>query len=70
MGCHSPSGTGNGPAGWPSLKGQHAEYLVAQMQNFKQGTRSNYAGGMMRNVVVRMSDAEMKSVAAYIAGIQ
>ena len=40
------------------------------MQNFKQGTRSNDAGGMMRNVVVRMSDAEMKSVAAYIAGIQ
>jgi len=25
---------------------------------------------MMRNVVARMSDAEMKSVAAYIAGIQ
>jgi len=70
MSCHSPNGTGNGPAGWPSLKSQHAEYLVAQMQNFKQGTRSNDAGSMMRNVVVRMSDAEMKSVAAYIAGIQ
>ncbi|MCP4333367.1 MAG: cytochrome c4 [Gammaproteobacteria bacterium] len=68
--CHSPSGMGNGPAGWPSLKGQHANYLVAQMQKFKQGTRSNDAGSMMRNVVVRMSDAEMKSVAAYIAGIQ
>jgi cytochrome c553 len=52
MGCHSPGGTGNGPAGWPSLKGQHA------------------GGSMMRNVVVRMSEAEMKAVAAYIAGIQ
>jgi cytochrome c553 len=40
------------------------------MQNFKQGKRSNDVGSMMRNVVVRMSDAEMKSVAAYIAGIQ
>jgi cytochrome c553 len=70
MGCHSPSGSGNGPAGWPSLKGQHADYLVAQLQNFKQGKRSNDTGGMMRNVVVRMSDAEMKSVAAYIAGIR
>ena len=70
MGCHSPGGTGNGPAGWPSLKGQHAEYLVTQMQNFKQGKRSNDAGSMMRNVVVRMSEAEMKAVAAYIAGIQ
>jgi cytochrome c553 len=70
MGCHSPSGTGNGPAGWPSLKSQHADYLVAQLQSFKQGTRSNDAGSMMRNVAVRMSEAEMKSVAAYIAGIQ
>ena len=70
MGCHAPSGQGNGPAGWPSLKGQHPEYLVTQLQNFKQGLRANDVGNMMRNVVVRMSDMEMKSVAAYIAGIQ
>jgi len=70
MGCHSPSGKGNGPAGWPSLKGQHPEYLVTQLQNFKQGSRANDNGKMMRNVVIRMSDMEMKSVAAYIAGIE
>jgi len=70
MGCHSPGGTGNGPAGWPSLKGQHPEYLVVQLQNFKMGLRANDSGKMMRNVVVRMSDMEMKSVAAYIAGIE
>jgi cytochrome c553 len=70
MGCHSPSGKGNGPAGWPSLKGQHPDYIVTQLQAFKQGTRANDTGQMMRNVSVRMSDMEMKSVAAYIAGIQ
>jgi len=70
MGCHSPSGKGNGPAGWPSLKSQHPEYIVAQLQSFKQGTRANDTGKMMRNVVVRMSELEMQSVAAYIAGIQ
>ena len=70
MGCHAPSGAGNGPAGWPSLKGQHPEYLVTQLQSFKQGTRANDTGKMMRNVVVRMSDEEMKAVSAYIAGIQ
>ena len=69
-GCHSPSGQGNGPAGWPSLKGQHPEYLFTQLQNFKQGLRANDSGNMMRNVVIRMSDKEMKSVAAYIAGIE
>ena len=70
MSCHSPSGKGNGPAGWPSLKGQHPEYVVTQLQNFKQGIRANDSGKMMRNAVIRMSDAEMKSVAAYIAGIE
>ena len=70
MGCHSPSGKGNGPAGWPSLKGQHPDYIVAQLQAFKQGARNNDAGKMMRNVSARMSELEMKSVAAYIAGIQ
>jgi len=70
MGCHAPGGNGNGPAGWPSLKGQHPEYIVAQLQKFQQGIRANDTGSMMRNVVARMSDMEMKSVAAYVAGIQ
>lgn len=70
MGCHSPGGTGNGPAGWPSLKGQHPEYIVTQLKAFKEGIRTNDVGKMMRNVSARMSDQEMKSVAAYIAGIQ
>jgi cytochrome c553 len=70
MACHSPSGKGNGPAGWPSLKGQYPDYIVAQLQAFKQGVRANDTGKMMRNLVVRMSDMEMKAVAAYVAGIQ
>jgi cytochrome c553 len=68
--CHSPGGTGNGPAGWPSIKGQHPEYIVAQLQAFKQGLRANDNGRMMRNLVARMSEAEMQAVAAYVAGIQ
>jgi cytochrome c553 len=69
MGCHSPSGDGNGPAAWPSLKSQHPEYIVTQLQNFKNGSRANDPNGMMRNLVGRMSEAEMKAVAAYVAGI-
>ena len=70
MGCHSPTGEGNGPAGWPSLKSQHPDYIVAQLQAFRQGARANDPGSMMRSVSERMSDMEMKSVAAYIAGIR
>ena len=70
MACHSPSGKGNGPAAWPALRGQHPEYIVAQLQAFKHGERANDTGKMMRNVAERMSDEEMASVAAYVAGIQ
>ena len=37
MACHSPSGRGNGPAGWPSLVGQHPENLLAQLKKFQAG---------------------------------
>lgn len=70
MGCHSPKGRGNGPAAYPSLKGQHADYIVAQLAKFKNKTRTNDAGKMMRNISKRMSKAEMNAVAAYIAGIK
>lgn len=68
--CHSPSGTGNGPAKFPSLKSQHPEYIVAQLKKFKDGSRSNDTGKMMSNVAARMLDSEMEAVAAYIAGLQ
>lgn len=70
MGCHSPSGQGNGPAAYPSLKGQHPEYIVAQLKKFKDASRNNDAGQMMRNVANRMSDKEMQAVAAYVAGLK
>jgi cytochrome c553 len=69
MGCHSPSGEGNGPAAWPALKGQHPEYIVLQLQGFQLEHRANDTGRMMRNVAVRMSEMEMKAVAAYAAAL-
>lgn len=70
IGCHSPNGRGNGPAGWPSLAGQHPEYTVVQLQAFRAGMRANDPNAMMRSLVKRMSDAEMQAVAAYIAGMR
>jgi cytochrome c553 len=70
MSCHSPSGAGNGPGGFPSLKSQHPEYIVTQLQKFKSGARANDPGKMMRGVTNRMSDAEMQAVAAYVAAMK
>lgn len=70
MGCHSPSGEGNGPAAYPGLNGQHPEYIEIQLQKFKDGSRANDSGKMMRNIAKRMSTKEMKAVAAYVAGLK
>ena len=75
-GCHSPTGNGNGPAGYPALAGQHADYVSAQLKMFRKGYedpagRTN--GGeakIMRTTAFRMSDMEIEAVASYIAGLQ
>ncbi len=70
MGCHSPTGEGNGPAGFPRLKSQHPEYVASQLQKFQDGTRQNDPNKMMQGLVKRMSSKEMKAVAAYVAGMK
>ena len=39
--CHSPTGFGNEPANYPSLAGQHAEYLINQLKNYRSKERFN-----------------------------
>ncbi|WKD49920.1 c-type cytochrome [Microbulbifer spongiae] len=70
MGCHSPSGQGNAPAGYPRLSGQYPEYIEAQLKAFRVGTRTNDGDTRtMRTVASQMSDAEITAVANYIAGL-
>lgn len=68
-GCHGPSGTGNPAAKFPRLAGQHAKYIVNQLKAFKAGKRNNDTGKMMRNVALKMTDAEMDAVSEYISGL-
>lgn len=67
MGCHGPDGSGNPTAKYPSLAGQHATYTIAQLTKFADATRANDSNKMMHNVANKMSAAEMKAVANYIA---
>ena len=66
-GCHQAGGAGN--ERYPRLAGQHAPYTLAQMQQFKAGTRSNDKARVMRSVAERMSEDEMAAVAEYLAGL-
>jgi cytochrome c553 len=67
--CHSPTGQGNGPAGFPSLSGQHSGYTLTQLKAFRSGERDNDMNGMMRTVVERLTDRELEAVANYVAGL-
>ena len=74
--CHSPTGRGNGPAGYPALGGQHADYIAAQLKAFRMsedlgtGGRSNDGDTkMMRDLAIRLTDGEIEAVASYIAGL-
>lgn len=68
--CHGAVGAGNPAAKFPSVAGQHAEYLETQLKAFRAMERSNDAGQMMRNIAAKMTDPEIKSVSSYIQGLQ
>lgn len=75
-GCHSPTGKGNGPAGFPGLAGQHADYIAAQLAMFRKGYddatgRVNDGDSkIMRTTAFELSDLEIKAVASYVSGLK
>lgn len=74
-GCHSPNGAGI-PKNYPRLAGQYADYTYAQLKAFKSGERGrdkegkDVNGRVMRGVVKGLSDAQMKAVAEFAAGLR
>lgn len=67
--CHGPAGAGM-PAQYPRIGGQFAEYTEAQLRSFREGARANDPNKMMRMVAIKMTDAEIKAVSDYIAGLR
>lgn len=67
--CHGPAGAGI-PAQYPRIGGQFAEYTEAQLKGFRDGARANDPNKMMRMVALKMTDAEIRAVSDYIAGLR
>jgi cytochrome c553 len=61
--CHTNDGSRGIPAN-PILQGQHPEYLVKQLTEFKSGARTN---PIMTGMAATLSEADMKNVAAFYA---
>jgi cytochrome c553 len=57
-------------AGFPSLHGQHAQYTSDQLKYFRDGTRANDAGSMMRSIARKMTDEQIEAVSQYIQGLE
>ena len=65
--CHGAAGGGI-PVQYPRLAGQQQDYTTAQLVAFRSGDRKN--SPQMTALAQRLSDAEMKAVADYIAGLR
>ncbi len=64
--CHTNDGSRGSPAN-PILQGQHPEYLVKQLTEFKAGKRVN---AIMTGMASALSEDDMKNVAAFYASKQ
>ncbi len=63
LACHTADGSRGSPAN-PILQGQHPEYIVKQLIEFKSGKRKN---AVMAGMAAALSEEDMKHIAAFYA---
>jgi cytochrome c553 len=63
--CHGPDGNSVNPE-WPSLAGQHARYIVQQIEAFKSGTRNN---PLMSPIAAGLTPQDSADLAAYYSSL-
>jgi cytochrome c553 len=61
--CHGMNGSSVNPE-WPNLAGQPEPYVVAQLQQFKQGARAN---PLMTPMAAPLSEQDMKDLGAHFS---
>ncbi len=66
--CHGPTAEGNKPSSFPSLRGQHADYLIKALTDFKKGSRTTSSSdSMMHLIAKKMTDKEIQAVSYHIS---
>ncbi len=65
-GCHGQDGIATNPA-YPNLGGQNAQYLIAAIKAYKDGSRNN---PIMKPMVEALSDADIENIAAYYESLK
>ena len=64
--CHGANGIGMSPT-WPTLAGQHEDYLRHALTQYRDGERSN---AIMMPMAVNLTDAQIKVLAKYYASMK
>ena len=64
--CHGAKGGGTETL--PRLAGQHAQYTENQLKAFNKRERTN-DNAVMHAIASKLSELELKAVAAYISGL-
>jgi cytochrome c553 len=61
--CHGPDGNSVNPQ-WPSIAGQHAPYIVRQLQAFQNGERTNI---LMSSQAMTLTEQDIRDIAVFFA---
>ncbi len=69
--CHGKNGKGKSKSisAFPIIGGQHKDYLIKELKDFRAGTRANDPGGMMSDIAKKLGDKDIDAVAHYLSGL-
>lgn len=67
--CHGEKGKGRSEnvSVFPVIGGQHRDYLIKQLKEFREGKRENDPAGMMSGIAENLTDKEIEAVAEYLS---
>jgi cytochrome c553 len=68
--CHGVNGKGMQQASFPAIAGQSKDYLKQQLESFRNGSRNNDRNGIMRNIAIKLSDDDIKSLTEYMSSLK
>ena len=63
--CHGQNGIGVSPQ-WPTLAGQHEEYIVHALNQYRDGSRQD---ALMSPMAAPLTDQDIKLLAEYFSGL-
>lgn len=64
--CHGPGGISNNPM-WPTLAGQHEDYLVVSLQSYRDGSRTD---AVMSAQAALLEEEDIAILARYFASLE